>query len=79
MAHYFLNNLAQADGDHEMHALGCARMPSDKRYLGNFTSVFDALMEARKEAWQSRGCFACSFTPRVAVTPRSFKRVLQPA
>ena len=39
MSHFFINNFSQADGSHEVHLLGCNRMPPDKRYLGNFYSV----------------------------------------
>ena len=60
MSHFFINNFAQADGSHEVHLLGCKRMPTDKRYLGNFYSVSEALIEARKEFWQSGGCERCA-------------------
>ena len=56
MSHFFINNFSQPDGSHEVHLLGCNRMPSDKRYLGNFYSVSEALIEARKDFWQSSGC-----------------------
>jgi hypothetical protein len=59
MAHYFINNHAQANGDHEVHCVGCRRMPTDKRYLGNFKSVGDAMMEARTESWQATDCVSC--------------------
>jgi hypothetical protein len=67
MSHYFINNHAADCGSHEVHALGCKRMPSDKRYLGNFPAVGDALMEARKEFWQSNGCQACAREVRIDV------------
>jgi hypothetical protein len=60
MSHFFVNNFAQSDGNHEVHVLGCNRMPTDKQYLGNFHSVSDALIEARKEFWQSSGCELCA-------------------
>jgi hypothetical protein len=69
MSHYFINNHAADGGSHEVHALGCKRMPADKRYLGNFYHVGDALMEARKEFWLSSGCAACAREPRVEVRP----------
>ena len=47
MSHFFINNFSQADGSHEVHLLGCNRMPPDKRYLGNFYSVAEALIEAQ--------------------------------
>lgn len=67
MSHYFINNHAVDDGSHEVHALGCKRMPMDKRYLGNFYDAGEALMEARKEFWQSSGCPACVDEPHVEV------------
>jgi hypothetical protein len=60
MSHFFINNFAQPDGSHDVHLLGCTRMPTDKRYLGNFYSVSEALIEARKEFWQSGGCERCA-------------------
>jgi hypothetical protein len=60
MAHYFVNNYPQPNGDHEVHRVGCARMPTDKSYLGNYLAVSEALMEARKDFWQSSGCVSCA-------------------
>jgi hypothetical protein len=60
MAHYFIDNHAQPNGDHEVHKVGCVRMPMDKRYLGNYEFVSQAMLEARKEFWQSNGCVACA-------------------
>ncbi len=59
MPHFFVNNHAQDDGTHEVHEVGCAKMPMDKGYLGNFESMGDALMEARKEFWQAGRCKRC--------------------
>jgi hypothetical protein len=60
MSHFFINNFSQPDGSHEVHLVGCKRMPPDKRYLGNFDTVAEALIEARKEFWQSSGCERCA-------------------
>ncbi len=60
MSHYFINNHAEDDGAHEVHRVGCKKMPMDKAYLGNFEHVEAALIEARKEFWQSRGCDRCA-------------------
>jgi len=60
MSHYFINNHADDDGSHEVHAVGCKKMPMDKAYLGNFDHVEAALIEARKDFWQSRGCDKCA-------------------
>jgi hypothetical protein len=60
MAHYFVDNAADPDGSHQVHATGCAKLPMDKRYLGNFYNFDEALIEARKDFWQLRGCEKCS-------------------
>ena len=60
MSHFFINNFSKEDGSHEVHLLGCKRMPSDKRYLGNFYTVSEALIEARKDFWHSSGCERCA-------------------
>lgn len=60
MSHYFINNHASDEGNHEVHALGCRRMPTDKAYLGNFENVNEALIEARKDFWQSSCCESCA-------------------
>ncbi len=60
MPHYFINNHAQSNGDHEVHAAGCSKMPVDKGYLGHFECIGEALMEARKDFWQSATCLRCA-------------------
>ena len=60
MSHFFINNFPEADGNHEVHLVGCKRMPTDKRYLGNYYSVSEALIEARKDFWHSSGCERCA-------------------
>lgn len=74
MAHYFVNNFAQPNGDHEVHRVGCVRMPTDKRYLGNFLAVGEALIESRKDFWQSSGCLSCARDFRGAYELRSADR-----
>lgn len=63
MAHYFVNNAPTVHGVHMVHHVSCFRLPVDKRYLGNFGDVREALMEARKEFWQSGGCESCTHGP----------------
>ena len=46
MTHYFVDNRTQPDGAHEVHAVGCKRMASDKQYLGDFLSCEQAVFEA---------------------------------
>jgi hypothetical protein len=75
MSHYFVNNAALPDGNHEVHALGCSGMPVDKRYLGNFEDTSEAMMEARKDFWQARACEKCGHGRRVDSTTTSTARL----
>jgi len=36
MKKYFVNNQAQANGDHEVHHENCTYLPQNKTYLGEF-------------------------------------------
>jgi hypothetical protein len=76
MSHYFVNNHALENGNHEVHALGCKRMPSDKAYLGNFEYVAEAMIEARKDFWQSSTCKSCAAGVPVEVSPLRLGGVL---
>ncbi len=60
MADYWVNRNAQTNGDHEVHKQGCSYMPSDKTYLGDFSTCRSAVTEAKKTYSQSNGCYWCS-------------------
>lgn len=62
MAHYYVNENAQDNGDHEVHKLGCTFMPQaeNRRYLGEFSSCHDAVRAARRYYSQVNGCYYCS-------------------
>lgn len=60
MDKYYVNNVAQSNGDHEVHKEGCSYMPSDKKYLGRYDNCEDAVEEARLSYAQSNGCYYCS-------------------
>jgi hypothetical protein len=60
MADYYVNNKAQTNGDHEVHDSGCRYMPSDRKYLGSFSTCRPAVDEAKKTYRQSNGCATCS-------------------
>nr|PZN76140.1 MAG: hypothetical protein DIU57_17650 [Pseudomonadota bacterium] len=60
MAAYYVNRLAQTNGDHEVHRDGCAYMPQHRIYLGQFTNCWQAVFEARKYFSQCNGCYWCS-------------------
>jgi hypothetical protein len=60
MADYWVNNRAQANGDHEVHVAGCVYMPADKLYLGNFLGCAPAVEAATRTYPQSNGCYYCA-------------------
>lgn len=62
MAYYYINNNAQANGDHEVHTSDCSFLPGveNRVYLGSFTTCSDAVKEAKKHYPQSNGCYYCS-------------------
>jgi hypothetical protein len=62
VAYYYVNENAQANGDHEVHESGCSFMPApeNRRYLGNFTMCTSAVKEARKIFTQVNGCYYCA-------------------
>ncbi len=62
MAKYYVNKVAQTNGDHEVHKDGCQWMPlpQNRLYLGEFASCHGAVREAKKHYGQSNGCATCS-------------------
>lgn len=60
MKTYYVNNKAQSNGDHEVHTSDCIFIPSDKKYLGQFSNCNDAVKEAKKTYTKSNGCYTCS-------------------
>ncbi|MEM0577158.1 hypothetical protein [Flavobacterium polysaccharolyticum] len=60
MKTYYVNNKAQSNGDHEVHTSDCIYIPSDKKYLGQFSNCNDAVREAKKTYTKSNGCYTCS-------------------
>jgi hypothetical protein len=59
MDRYYVNNIAQSTGEHEVHKDGCSFFPSDREYLGYFSSCKEAIAEARKTYSNVDGCFFC--------------------
>lgn len=62
--HYYVNNNAQANGDHEVHNSVCSYLPNEKnrRYLGEFPSCQSAVMAAKQIYASADGCAYCSPT-----------------
>jgi len=61
MAFYYVNKLAQANGDHEVHNGNCYYLPQEpnRHYLGSFSSCCEAVKQAQKTYFQSNGCKYC--------------------
>lgn len=59
---YYVNENAQANGDHEVHTKDCSWLPdvNNRIYLGDFTNCKDAVKAAKKHFTKSNGCFYCS-------------------
>ncbi len=62
MEHYYVNDNAQSNGDHEVHKTGCSRMPDvlNRTYLGYFDNCHQAVRQAREHYSQVNGCYFCS-------------------
>jgi hypothetical protein len=59
MASYSVNNNAQSNGDYEVHVSTCIYFPSNRKYLGEFSSCAPAVTEARKTYSRANGCATC--------------------
>ena len=60
--HYYVNDNAQPNGDHEVHKDGCpwlARAHSTS-YLGAFEHCREAVDVAKRTYRQSNGCATCA-------------------
>jgi hypothetical protein len=60
MAEYFVNDVAQPTGEHEVHASGCHKMPENKTALGNFSDCQPAVQAASAIYADVDGCAICS-------------------
>lgn len=62
MAKYYVNNSAQANGDHEVHKDGCywLTLVTSKKDLGYHSDCESAVREAKNTYTKSNGCIHCS-------------------
>jgi hypothetical protein len=62
MSKYYVNDHAQASGDHEVHKDGCTwlGLTISKTYLGEYSNCFGAVAKAKEIYSQSDGCAFCS-------------------
>ena len=59
MASYYVNQNAQANGDHEVHVASCSYFPGSAQYLGDYASCHGAVTEARLYYPTANGCYYC--------------------
>jgi hypothetical protein len=61
MALYYVNDIAQSNGDHEVHKDGCRWMPApgNRTYLGDFQSCGPAVAVAKVRYPRADGCYHC--------------------
>lgn len=59
--HYFVNDHAQANGDHEVHLDGCSwlELAKSKTYLGYLPNCWFAIVKAKTIYIQVDGCAYC--------------------
>jgi hypothetical protein len=59
---YFVNRNAPDDGDHEVHEATCSHLPAEDHRLdlGQFSTCYAAVREAKRHFPRSNGCFYCA-------------------
>lgn len=62
MSTYYVNTVAQSNGDHEVHVSTCSFLPTsaNRLYLGEFFSCTSAVSKARETYRKANGCYYCS-------------------
>ncbi len=62
MENYYVNNTAQANGDHEVHKEGCVYLPSiqNRKDLGYHYNCATAVARAKQTYATADGCSYCS-------------------
>lgn len=62
MKKYYVNKIAQSNGDHEVHKEDCSFLPSinNRIYLGEFNNCWEAVAKAKDYYTQVNGCYYCS-------------------
>lgn len=62
MEFYYVNKNQDSNGNNEVHAQGCSRMPSasNRECLGYFNNGKEAVKEAKTKGYsKADGCFYC--------------------
>jgi hypothetical protein len=58
MERYYVNNVVQSNGDHEVYIRSCVYFPSNAKDL--HSNCASAVIEAKRTYRQSNGCYYCS-------------------
>lgn len=59
MVSYFVADLPNGEGEHELHVPGCARFPHRRSYVGEYARCPPALAEAGRIKGRVNGCALC--------------------
>ncbi len=62
MKKYYVNKIAQANGDHEVHDENCNYLPKieNRIFLGTYSTCKPAVTKAKEYYNQVDGCYYCS-------------------
>ena len=59
MDFYYVNTNPNVGQNHEVHKEGCSCMPSNKEYLGIYSSCYGAVQKAKEAYSDADGCYHC--------------------
>ena len=61
-SNYYVNQIAQSNGDHEVHKETCFNLPAPqhRKYLGEFETCHGAVKKAKESYSTADGCKYCS-------------------
>lgn len=64
MKHYYVNKVAQSNGDNEVHTQDCTYLPNiiNREYVGYFSNCKHAIRKAKENFPNADGCFHCSYS-----------------
>ena len=57
--HYYVNDIAQTTGEHEIHKKDCTFFPKNNTYLGYFDTCQEAIEKAKTIYSNVDGCHYC--------------------
>lgn len=62
MTRFYVNKVAQTNGDHEVHTATCSFLPAPEHrlYLGEYADCRPAVAKAKQQYPRANGCYFCS-------------------